>query len=211
MIVTPRTPSVSSLSPAASAHHSDVCSGQQSTVPLQECSWKTSCAICGQCLSFLGPSRGPENSPPDHERSDGGPSHPTCYGDCPARAVQDEALSPRHVACDPRLPSSRSSSLYQVLTLFSQVLSKASDLLDCLMFAGTCGGNRLSTIAAPSPLFFLSDSAHSLCKMVRRGPSFLPPAWWAGKRNKMNKPGAFKNLEATKKLLADRKMLNPPG
>ena len=67
LIVTPRTPSVSSLSPATSAHHSDVRSGQQSTVPLQECSWKTSCAICGQCLSFLGPSRGPENPSPDHE------------------------------------------------------------------------------------------------------------------------------------------------
>lgn len=181
----PRIPSVSSLSPATSAHHSDIRSGQQSTVPLRECSWKTSCAICGQCFLFLGPSQGPEKPPPDHERSDGGPSRPTCYGGCPARAVRDEALSSMHVACDPRLPSARSSSLHQILTLFSQVLSKASDFLDCLMFAGTCGGNQLSTIAAPSPLFFLTDSSPQSLQNGKTGPQF-PTSNMVGRKKKQN-------------------------
>ena len=113
------------------------------------------------------------------------PSRPTCYGGCPARAVQDEALSPRHVACDPRLPSARSSPLYQILTLFSQVLSKASDLLDRLMFAGTCGGNRLSTIAAPSPLFFLSDSSPQSLQNGKTGPQF-PTSSMVGREKKQN-------------------------
>ena len=83
---------ITSISPSTSAHRSDVPFGQQSTAPLQERSWKTSCAVCGLCLSFLGASQGPENPPSDHEPGPSGdPSRPSCYGGCRRNISRDLA------------------------------------------------------------------------------------------------------------------------